>query len=354
MYQTFEKRFIRINLIAIISLFVLILAGGVVRSTGSGMGCPDWPKCFDQYIPPTHSSQLPEGYQQKYVVDRVAKNQRFAQTLDVLGYGELAERVRKDESILKPEEFNASRTWTEYINRLIGALTGVFLLGCVIFAFPYLKSRKRIFFLSLINVFLVGFQAWMGSIVVSTNLLAWVVTVHMLLALAILAVTIYTYYDARFYKSTGQTQPNIILKGIAWLVFLLTIIQITLGTEVREQVDAVAAAMNQLNRGSWLGKVGVNFELHRDLAILVLAGNFLLFRFLSRIYAPSAIANRMMVISLGLIAAQIVSGVVLSYLALAPAAQAAHIVLACLLFGAQLYLLLTIKHSPLAEKGGQR
>ena len=227
MYQPFEKRFIRINLIAIISLFVLILAGGVVRSSGSGMGCPDWPKCFDQYVPPTHISQLAEGYQQKYVAHRIAKNERFAHTLDILGYGDLALRIREDKSILQPEEFNAAKTWTEYINRLIGALTGVFLLGCLLFSFPYLKSRKRIFLLSLFNVFLVGFQAWMGSIVVSTNLLAWIVTVHMLLALAIVAISIYTYFDAKNYaKKSSAAKAPLLTRYLALGVLIITIIQI--------------------------------------------------------------------------------------------------------------------------------
>ncbi len=120
-----QKRFQKINLITIVLLFVLILAGGVVRSTGSGMGCPDWPKCFGRYVPPTESSELPADYKQKYVAGREAKNQRFAKTLDVFGFSDLATRLRQDKSILVPEEFNAAKTWTEYINRLIGAISGI-------------------------------------------------------------------------------------------------------------------------------------------------------------------------------------------------------------------------------------
>src|ERR1700709_1659646 len=134
---TAKNRFTTINLITIVLLFVLILAGGVVRSTGSGMGCPDWPKCFGGYIPPTNISQLPKDYKQKYVVERVAKNQRFANTLDVFGYSDLAKRIREDKSILVPEEFNAARTWTEYVNRLIGAISGLFLILLAIFSFSY-------------------------------------------------------------------------------------------------------------------------------------------------------------------------------------------------------------------------
>src|SRR5271165_3591902 len=151
-------RFQKTNFVTIILLFVLILAGGIVRSTGSGMGCPDWPKCFGQYIPPVSSSELPKDYKQRYVEGRVAKNQKFAKTLDLFGFGDLARRIREDKSILVPEEFNAAKTWTEYINRLIGAISGFFLLCTAIFSFSYRRENKLIPFLCILNVILVGFQ----------------------------------------------------------------------------------------------------------------------------------------------------------------------------------------------------
>ena len=126
-------RFQKTNLITIVLLFSLILAGGIVRSTGSrDLGCPDWPKCFGRYIPPASASELPKDYKQKYVAGRLKKNQEFAKTLDLFGYSDLAcWHLRQDKSILVPEEFNAAKTWTEYVNRLFleAAISGIFLIA---------------------------------------------------------------------------------------------------------------------------------------------------------------------------------------------------------------------------------
>lgn len=344
MYTPSEKRFLAINLISIIALFILILAGGIVRGTGSGMGCPDWPKCFDQYIPPTEVSQLPADYKDKYVAKRRAKNERFANILALLGYTNMAYHVRNDQSILQPEEFNAAKTWTEYINRLVGAVYGVLLIACLVFSFTYLKLYPRIFILSFFNLFLVGFQGWLGSIVVSTNLLGWVVTVHMLVALLILAISIYTYFCARFLVGSNQQlsfniQDNKV-KLLAIAVLFITTVQVALGTEVREQIDVIASST--LSRSEWVSNVGFNFNLHRDLALLVVASNIFLFWMIKRRYIANELPFKYGIAILITIGLQAISGLVLSYLGLPPVTQVAHIVLACILFGAQFYLMLLL------------
>jgi cytochrome c oxidase assembly protein subunit 15 len=347
MYPRGEKRFVQINLITIVALFVLIFAGGIVRSSGSGMGCPDWPKCFGTFIPPTDVSQLPAGYQKKYVDQRVEKNQKFAKTLDVLGFGDLADRVRNDRSILLPEDFNVAKTWTEYVNRLIGAITGMLLLACVFFSTVYWGTRRKIFIICFLNVFLVGFQAWLGSIVVSTNLLAWVVTVHMLLALLIVALSIYTYYSARALHdkslAEGSSQPFARILAIAILIFITC--QIAIGTEVREQVDTIASELNGASRSEWVAKLGFDLNLHRDMAVVLFLFILALLFLIRKDKKANNVRKTYSVYVLIFATSQILTGIILSYFALPPVAQTMHLVLATLMFSAQFYLVLLTRNN---------
>jgi len=339
-----KAKYQKFNLASIVLLFVLILAGGVVRSTGSGMGCPDWPKCFGQYVPPTNVSQLPKDYKSKYVNGRLAKNQRFAKVLDFFGYTTLARRIREDKSILVPEEFNPSRTWTEYVNRLIGAISGIFLLLTAIYSFSYKKENKWIPVLSVVNVLLVGYQAWLGSVVVSTNLVPMIVTVHMVLAIAILALSI-----GAFYLSKVITRPKLnttlALRLVCFAALVISIIQIVFGTEVRERIDEVAARLQGDYREEWIGAIGAVFYTHRTIAVIIVGLNALLFWLIRKNFDKHSIQQQIMSFSLLIVALQIVTGVVLAYWELPPAAQASHIVLSSLMFGAQFYLLLNLYRS---------
>src|SRR5690606_13459099 len=314
MYLAAEKRFIMVNKITIILLYVVILAGGVVRSTGSGMGCPDWPKCFNRIIPPTHISQLPADYEQHYIDGRAKKNERFANMLEKLGFNELAHQLRTDDTILEHEEFNASKTWTEYINRLAGATLGIFIILCVVFAPAFWRFRKRIFFLSLLNLFLVGFQGWMGSIVVSTNLTPWVITVHMLLALVILAISIYTYFQARVARDRSilLNQESLLVKTLAIVSLVLTLVQVVIGTDIRETIDVISASFQGGQRELWIAELGDSYIWHRELAIATFILNIILFFVIRSRFAKkseqSSIANTMLILLL----LQIISGLVLA------------------------------------------
>src|SRR5690606_38785646 len=65
-------------------------------------------------------------------------------------------------------------------------LAGNVMLLQVILAFLWFrKSRKNLLWLSVLNLIIIAFQAWLGSIVVATNLVPGVITIHFIFALLI-------------------------------------------------------------------------------------------------------------------------------------------------------------------------
>lgn len=344
MYPPAEKRFLVVNVLTIVALFLVITAGGVVRSTGSGMGCPDWPKCFGQIIPPTHVDQLPARYQEHFVEDRLAKNERFAAMLDRFGWHEKADEIRNDPMVRQKQEFNAFKTWTEYINRLFGVLAGIFLLAAAFLSITFFRARRSIFFWSVANVILVGFQGWLGSIVVSTNLLPWLITVHMLLALVIVAISIYTYFKVRAWRDKdlliNRSSPGV--KWLAVVSLMLLVYQVVLGTEVREQIDMFTASLQPAARSEWIGMLGSVLSYHRIISYISALVVVALFFLVRTQFAKGTHQSFYSLLVLILVASQFVTGYIMYHFSVPPVAQTSHLVLASLLFGAQFYLVLLL------------
>ena len=154
---------------------------------------------------------------------------KVSQYLTALGFAELANQVMNDPSILEEVDFNAVKTWTEYINRLIGAVIGILILGTFVLSLRYWKEDKLITVLSFLAVVLVGFQGWIGSIVVSTNLLQWMITLHMLLALLIVCLLIYVYYRSKRHMDGTEVLLSTKLKSLFVVCLIMSIVQIVLG-----------------------------------------------------------------------------------------------------------------------------
>src|SRR5688572_24583126 len=164
------RTFYKLSLSTLVAVYLLIMVGGVVRSTGSGMGCPDWPKCFGQWTPPTSVSQLPADYKEKYSEFRHKKNEKFAKYLKALGFNETADKILNDTSIREEADFNPVKTWIEYLNRIVGVIIGFLILAVFVSSLKFWKERRNLTVVSFLTFILVGFQGWIGSIVVSTNL----------------------------------------------------------------------------------------------------------------------------------------------------------------------------------------
>ncbi|WP_233635931.1 COX15/CtaA family protein [Hymenobacter setariae] len=346
------RRFRFWSILTVISIYLLILVGGVVRATGSGMGCPDWPRCFGQWVPPTDVSKLPADYKQVYTAQRVAKNQKLARTLAGLGFKQVAGEIFAHPTQYIETDFNATKTWIEYINRLLGALIGIFVFVTAAVALPYWRRDRAIVWLAVGGWLLTGIQGWLGSLVVSTNLLPIMVTIHMGLALLIVAMLLYAANRAQRWVEPSSTQDRISdrsapvtlvdssgVSTLLWLALVATFIQIVLGTQVREQVDQVASAADYMNRSNWVSQLGSVFKVHRSMSVLVtLLNGYAVYRLW-----PTAGAGlrRLLSTSLGLLGLEIVAGIVLAYLALPAIMQPVHLTLATMLFGAQFLTLVT-------------
>lgn len=302
-----QNRFRRFGILTIAAVFFLIFVGGLVRSTGSGMGCPDWPKCFGQWIPPSDISELPSDYKTKFAV----------------AGKEIA-------------DFDAFKTWTEYYNRLIGVVIGLFVFLTVIFALPYLKlSKPYIFWLSFLAFILVGFQGWIGSKVVSTDLATYMITIHMFIALVIVGLLIYTITASQDF-TINQAKADTLLPKLLWLMMLVMIVQIISGTQVREVVDEVAKRID--NRNLWLEEMDWIFYMHRSWSLLNMGLAIFINRRFSKLFDRYSILYKSSLALILLMFTQALTGAVLANLGFPGYAQSIHLTLGSLTAGLQLFI----------------
>ena len=142
-------RFQKLAAATIATTVLLVTIGVVVRATGSGMGCPDWPLCHNGVLPPLDDTQA----------------------------------------------------WLEWIHRTVAAIIGFEILGLALFAWLDHRDRRSILWPTLAAVVLVGFQAWLGRETVRLNNSGESVTAHLATAMALLGLLVFvfvrSFYPAR-------------------------------------------------------------------------------------------------------------------------------------------------------------
>ena len=312
------SRFRRLGTLTIFAVYFVILVGGIVRASGAGMGCPDWPTCFGRWVPPTDEAQLPANYHDIYAAR---------------GY--------------ENTTFNPVKTWTEYTNRLIGASTGLLILLTAWASRIYLKGDKAIFYLSFAVFCLVGFQGWLGSAVVASNLKPLMITLHMLLALFIVALLIYAI--ARSQKPLLETLDSAGLpprfEVVLKVAMTMTLLQVAMGTQVREAIDYIAHQHSYIDRQYWRDSFPIIFYVHRSFSSIILFTNLWLAWKIHQNTEQCALLRRIGQVLVGLIVTAILAGVSLDRLGFPAAAQPVHLLMANLIFGAQFFLFICLKYS---------
>ncbi len=130
----------RLFLLAAIFAYLQIALGGIVRVSGSGLGCPDWPLCHGRPYPPANLNSI-----------------------------------------------------IEYSHRTVGAITGVLIIAAVVAAWAVFRNRRPIVaWMATASLAAVAVEGGLGGVVVVSELAPWLVAVHLGLAMIILGCLIAT------------------------------------------------------------------------------------------------------------------------------------------------------------------
>lgn len=325
------KAYVNFRIVGLVAVFLVILAGSIVRMTGSGMGCPDWPKCFGQWIPPTSAEELPDNYQEIYSEKRAKKIEKFVSFLNALGFTETAKQLQNDPTLLEEQPFNVKQTYTEYGNRLVGFLAGNFILIGTIWSLFFWKRRKDLFFLSLLSLIIISIQAWFGSIVVATNLVPWTISVHMILAMVTMALEAYIIYKAQ--NGKYHLKINRRIRTLLWVALGIIVYQMVMGIQVRQQVDEMidhGVAKSNLMEGFDLW-----YYIHRSFSWVVLV---IYIYVLLQIKHFTRYRNFLLVI-LGAVCLEFITGILISYFEFPLGSQPIHLGAATIIFTCNVFLL---------------
>lgn len=320
-----SARFRGIALAALIAIYLVILAGGIVRASGAGLGCPDWPKCFGQWIPPTEESQLPPNYQQTY-------HER--------GYPDT--------------RFNAVKTWTEYGNRLVGATAGLLVIFTVFAARKFRDSEPAVFKASVATLFAVGFQAWLGKALVMSNLSSWMITIHMLMAFVVICLLIYAIARSQQSQLAAIDATHLPprFKTVLHVALGMTLLQIAMGTQIRHALDPLVYQYLVQGEGGdrnlFHESFPIIFYIHRSFSSIILFTNlWLAWKIYTNIRRGNVLFQFGLVLT-GLVSVAIITGVTLDRLGFPAFVQPLHLLLANFIFGTQFFLVWVYGY---AEKG---
>jgi heme o synthase len=144
-------RFQRLALATLLTTLALVTIGVIVRATESGLGCPDWPLCHGQVLPP----------------------------------------------------LDDAKAWIEWIHRGVAVIVGFEILGMAVLAIRDHRDRPSILWPTLVAVLLVGFQAWLGRETVRLGNSGESVTAHLATAMTLVGLLVYVTIRAGFPARIG-------------------------------------------------------------------------------------------------------------------------------------------------------
>ena len=320
-------------------MYLIFLAGSIVRMTGSGMGCPDWPKCFGYLIPPTSEDQITwkenTFFEEGMIIIKnkelfVAKQDlKTRESFDIENW----ETYKKHDYA----KFNKYHTWTEYINRLVSVVAGFVFLFLIASAYRFRKENKTIPILAFVAFFLMLFEAWLGKTVVDSNLTPEIITIHMVIGLVIIALLLKLKFIISPKNKTYKY--NSLFNKLLIVSVIFSLIQIAMGTQVRQFIDEQVKQFGFENKNYSLLNPSFKFYFHRSFTIAIVLVNLGLF-YLNQI---KDLGYKLVNWIVFLIFLEAITGILMFYAEFPIGTQAIHLLSGAVLFGLQFYLWLQSK-----------
>ena len=329
-----KNRFPTIVKVTLVSLYLIFLAGSIVRMTGSGMGCPDWPKCFGYYIPPTSEEQItwqPNSTYEKGMI--IIKNEElYVAEKNVTTLSEFDISNWKEYTKHEYATFNKFHTWVEYINRLITVLSGFIFLFLITASLKFRKENKWIPIIAFSAFFLMLVEAFLGKLVVDSNLKPTMITLHMVIGLFIIGFILRLLFIIRKEKTVFKYHS--LFNKLLIISIVFSLIQIAMGTQVRQFIDEQVKLFGFENKEYSLMNPSFKFYFHRSFTIAIILVNFGLF-YLNQLHNLGYSLVKWILVLLFL---ETITGILMYYAEFPLGTQAIHLLSGALLFGVQFYL----------------
>jgi len=203
-YSFFQK----LNWVLVFMTFDLIVFGAFTRLTDSGLGCPDWPGCYGVSNPFHALSQIQQA-----------------------------------ESAMPTGPVTVIKAWIEMIHRYLAMTVGALILIQLALAFSKMKSLGRTPFIASIGLLLlVCIQGAFGAWTVTLKLQPIIVTMHLMLALVLLACL--TAYAQQTWQDQSSTVRVIRIRPLSAQLLLIAsvilFIQVFLGAWVSTNYAVLA------------------------------------------------------------------------------------------------------------------
>ena len=322
------QRLYRWLIAALIFTYSLIFVGGLVRVSGSGMGCPDWPTCFGKLIPPTSIEQISWHPQIEFEVgDMIVHND----TLWVSDFNFTTLASFGSENWHPYEKhnyanFNVTHTWIEYFNRLFGATTGLVITMAMLFSLLIRKRFPKVVIATMVAFLLTGVEGWIGAKVVETNLAPIVITLHMLLALIIVSLLIYALLKVKLNTQSSTLQTSYASQIPLYLKILwgVTVFEILLGTHMREGLENLRIAFPDRTVDFLMTTLGAFKYIHTGMGILLVSLTAILWNKIMMHSTPSTSVIILMRSLLGLFIFQVGMGELMVFGEFSPSFRLLH------------------------------